>query len=92
MKNKINRVIIVELILMAASILVNVLYCMDKISREPVQTAFILVLLGSAVVNYFNVKTKNKGEKIKIKRSSLEIIITLIIGIGWVISYGLTKK
>lgn len=90
MKNVIKKIMIVELILMLASTIANVLYCMDKISREPVQTGFILVIFAGLGVNYFNMKAKNKGEKISVKRSPLEIAITLIIGIGWVISYGFT--
>lgn len=90
MEKKINKFIIVELILMLASILANVLYYMDKISRDPVQICFILVLFGSIGVNYFNIKAKNKGENVKSKRHPLEIAITLIIGIAWIVSYGFT--
>lgn len=90
MEKKINKFIIVELILMLSSILANILYYMDKISRDPVQICFTLVLFGSIGVNYFNMKAKNKGEKIKIKRSPLEIAVTLIIGIAWIVSYGFT--
>ena len=90
MKNKINKFIIVELILMLGSIIANILYSMDKISRDPVQIGFILVLLGSIAINYLAMKAKNKGENLRAKRSPLEIVITLIIGIAWVISYGFT--
>lgn len=90
MEKKINKFIIIELMLMLVSTIANVLYYMDKISRDPVQICLILVLFGSVGVNYFNMKSKNKLKKSSIKRSSLEIAITLIIGITWVISYGFT--
>ena len=90
MKNKINKFIIVELILMLGSIIANIFYSMGKISRDPVEIGFVLVLFGSAVANYFVMKGKNKGEKLRTERSPLEIGITLIIGIAWIISYGFT--
>lgn len=92
MEKKINKFIIIELILMLGSTIANVLYIMDKISRDPAQLCFTLVLFGSIGVNYFNMKAKNNGEKIGVKRSTLEIVITLIIGIAWIISYGFTLR
>lgn len=47
MEKKINKFIIIELMLMLVSTIANVLYYMDKISRDPVQICFILVLFGS---------------------------------------------
>lgn len=90
MEKKINKFMIIELILMLSSTITNALYCMDKISRDPVQMCFILVLFGSMGVNYFNMKSKNKGKKLSCKRSTLEIAVVLVIGIAWVISYGFT--
>ncbi len=90
MKSLINKILSVELVLIVASTILNILFCMDKISRRPVEIGFILVILTSCVMNYFLMKAKNKGEEVNEKRRPLQIAMFVVIGVAWVVSYGFT--
>lgn len=87
-----NVLLIVSLLMMVCSTIVNILFCINIISKSFVQIGFILVILCSIVINYSLLKARNanSGKLISEKRSVLTIVISVVIVISWAISYGMT--
>ncbi|WP_196000388.1 hypothetical protein [Clostridium sp. 1001271B_151109_B4] len=80
----------IEIILMVCSTIINILGYTDKISMSYVRISFLIVILCGMIINFLIVKEQRKNLK-KSKpenKNVLLLLLVLIIGTSWIVSYG----
>lgn len=80
----------IELVLMVCSTIINILGYTDKISMSYVRISFLIVILCGMIINFLIVREQRKNLK-KSKpenKNVLLLLVVLIIGTSWIVSYG----
>lgn len=80
---------VIEIILMVCSTIINILVYTDKISMYYVRISFLIVILCGMIINFLIVKEQRKNlKKSKPENKSVLLLLVLIIGTSWIVSYG----
>lgn len=80
----------IELVLMVCSTIINILGYADRISMSYVRILFLIVILCGMIINFLIVREQRKNLKKSNpeNKSVLLLLVVLIIGTSWAVSYG----
>ena len=80
----------IELVLMVCSTIINILGYADTISMSYVRILFLIVILCGMIINFLIVREQRKNLKKSNpeNKSVLLLLVVLIIGTSWIVSYG----
>lgn len=80
----------IELVLMVSSTIINILGYADRISMSYVRILFLIVILCGMIINFLIVREQRKNLKKSNpeNKSVLLLLVVLIIGTSWIVSYG----
>ena len=76
--------------LMVCSTIINILGYADRISMSYVRILFLIVILCGMIINFLIVREQRKNLKKSNpeNKSVLLLLVVLIIGTSWIVSYG----